>query len=175
MSGEKCRVCGEQLPKKSRRLIFNQYFSVFEQLCEVLGDVPCASDGGSTYVCSGCFNKLNKLCKIEFEIKNKVTELTNQKLNLLGELRRKYLESSAQTVTPKKSTKRIIQHTPTPRKIKIRPSTSTRPFGETDVTETSTESHDVSQMKSRKKLVLAETSKGPDKKEFTPGKVKVSF
>ena len=30
--GEKCRVCGKHLPKKSRRLIFNQYFSVFEQL-----------------------------------------------------------------------------------------------------------------------------------------------
>ena len=83
------------------------------------------------------------------------------------------MDSSAQTVTPKKSTKRVIQHTPTPRKIKIRP--STRPFGETDITETSTESHDVSQMKSRKKLVLADTSKGPDEKEFTPGKVKVSF
>ena len=75
MLGEKCRVCGEKLPKKSRRLIFNQYFSVFEQLCEVLGDVPRASDGGSTFVCSGCLNKLNKLCKIEFEIKNKVTEV----------------------------------------------------------------------------------------------------
>ena len=39
-----------------------------EQMCEVLGNVPRASDGGSTSVCSECFNKLNKLNKIEFDI-----------------------------------------------------------------------------------------------------------
>ena len=83
-----------------------------------MGHIPHVCDGQLPYVCSGCFNKLNK---IEFDQINKVTELRNQKLNLLGELRNKYLNSPASSPTPKKSSKRVIQHTPTPRKVKIRP------------------------------------------------------
>ena len=177
LSTENCRVCSEQLPKKSRRSIFNQFFSVFEQLCEVMGHIPHVCDGESPYVCSGCFNKLNK---IELDLTNKVTELRNQKLNLLGELRNKYLKSLASSSTPKKSSKRVIQHTHTPRKVKI------RPVGETEnVTVRETENAeipavnqhtqvDATQLKSRKKLVLTENNSNVQK-EFTPGKVKVSF
>ena len=121
-----CRVCGELLQKKSRRSIFNQFFGVFEQLCEVLEHSPHINDEGSPYVCSVCFNKLSKLKKIEFDIANKEKELTDKKLNLLMELRKQYLGSSQST--PKEPTKRIIQYIPTFRKVKIRPSVSICPF-----------------------------------------------
>ena len=169
IENESCRVCCENLPKKSRRSIFSQFFGVLEQLCEVTDRIPHACDGESPYVCSGCFNKLNKLYKIEYDLKNKVAELRNQKLAFLGELRKKYQNSrsSTPTSTPRKLSKRIIKHSPTPRKVK-RPASEETP----NVTILCKEP-DVAKPKSKKKLMLTDTTNVS--KEFTPGKVKVSI
>ena len=184
---ESCRLCSEKLAKKSRRLIFNQFFSVFEQLCEIVGHVPHVKDGESPYVCSACFNKLNRLNKIEFDLKNKVSELRIQKLSLVGELRKKYLTTSAarSSSTPKKLSKRIIQHSPTPRKVKSRPEAEFVEAESKSEKKLHSPTHRKVQVrpeaecgepepKSKKKLNLtAEATSTKRKKEFTPGKVKV--
>ena len=39
VKNKKCCVCDEILPKKSRQSIFNEFFIVHDQLCEILGQV----------------------------------------------------------------------------------------------------------------------------------------
>ena len=123
VKNESCRVCDENLPEKSRRSIFNQFFTVHDQLCEIIGRVPQPIDCESLYVCSSSFNKLNKLNELEFDLTNKLAELQKQKISLVQELWGKYLNtrsSRSQYVTPKKLT-RVILRSPTPRKSKTRP------------------------------------------------------
>ena len=96
---------------------------------------------------------------------NKLAELQKQKISLVQELRGKYLNtrlSRSPYVTPKKLTKRVILHSPTPRKSKTRP--GERVPEETELRE---------QVKPPKKLVLSGC--GAEPREFTPGKVKVGF
>ena len=163
VQNESCRVCDQNLQKKSRRSIFNQFFTVHDQLCEVIGRVPQPNDCESSYVCSCCFNKLNKLNKLEFDLTNKLAELQKQKISLVQELRGKYLNtrsSRSPYVTPKKLTKRVILHSPPPRKSKTRPEERVRE--ETEL-----------QVKPPKKLVLSGC--GAEAREFTLGKAKVVF
>ena len=49
-----CRVSDENLPKKSRQSICNEFVIVHDQLCEILGRIPQTNDGESSYVCSSC-------------------------------------------------------------------------------------------------------------------------
>lgn len=80
-----CRLCHEVLPVKNRRTIFTPTFGVSSQLTEVLGYTPRDDDGLSKYVCGFCFSKLNKLSKIEFDLKHKVQTLNVEKSSLLKE------------------------------------------------------------------------------------------
>lgn len=139
-----CRLCGDQLPVKYRRMIFSPAFKVFEQLAEVLEYRPRETDGLSPYLCYGCFNKLNKLEKIDFDLGNKLQRLTSEKSCLLTDLRIKFtlfnpgrtpvttgisldsvcLVGNVNSFTPTKihaslRTKRATIHTPTPRKSKV--------------------------------------------------------
>ncbi|XP_062572276.1 uncharacterized protein LOC134234243 [Saccostrea cucullata] len=97
---ELCRLCGEQLPQKFRRVIFSPSFKVFKQLSEVLNHSPCENDSLSRYVCYPCFNKLNKLEKIDYDLENKLKALEAEKSSILQELRYKHgLHSSRQVST----------------------------------------------------------------------------
>ena len=74
--------------------------------------------------CYGCFNKLNKLEKIDFDLENKLQRLTAEKSCLLKDLRCLTRVKNVNSFTPTRihsslRTKRAIIHTPTPRKYQI--------------------------------------------------------
>lgn len=112
-----CRLCHGILPKKQRRTVFGDTFEVFDQLLEVLDHVPQLNDDKGKYICWLCWNKLNKLSKIEYDLKTKLQALKEQRINLLKTLREKYKPISSPAFTPK-TKKRLLVHSPTPRKIK---------------------------------------------------------
>ena len=85
---EKCRICAEILSKKQRRQIFSDAFKVFGQLVEVLGYVPTNTDGLSKCICFRCFNRINKISKIDFDLNNRVDQLKVEKRNIICELRK---------------------------------------------------------------------------------------
>ncbi|KAK3085817.1 hypothetical protein FSP39_009098 [Pinctada imbricata] len=135
--GNTCRICHENLPKKYRRSIFSESFGVFSQLTQVLDIQPHSNDGLSSYVCGFCFSKLNKWSKIDYDLVNKMGMLQKEKQDLVLLLRTKYMTSipanedqkPRSCVTPRKkfdSNKRMIKHSPTPRKLKIRPNVGIR-------------------------------------------------
>ncbi|KAK3084067.1 hypothetical protein FSP39_007625 [Pinctada imbricata] len=137
--GNTCRICHENLPKKYRRSIFSESFGVFSQLTQVLDIKPHSNDGLSSYVCGFCFSKLNKLSKINYDLVNKMGMLQKEKQDLVLLLRTKYVTSIPATedqkprscggITPRKkfdSNKRMLKHSPTPRKLKIRPNVGIR-------------------------------------------------
>lgn len=141
-----CRICKDNNLNKYRRLIFGKSFTVSEQLAEVLRCQPKENDGNSPFVCQMCFNKLNKLYKIDFELKHKVDQLKIEKSEILSNLRAnvivntvdvapvntpvkaveaawpetEYVHADSNVQTPKRSrtSKRLILHSPTPRKAK---------------------------------------------------------
>lgn len=137
-----CRICLDILSKKQRRTIFSTTFNVSQQLHEVLGYVPRNLDGGSVYICFKCFNKLNKLSKIDFDLNTRLETLKNDKNKIIAEMRsglvsnRQQVQQPSDSVTqvstcaqqtstvplamstPMKSKKRLVTHTPTPRKVK---------------------------------------------------------
>ncbi|OWF42987.1 hypothetical protein KP79_PYT23899 [Mizuhopecten yessoensis] len=137
---ETCRLCHESLPKKHRRTIFSDTFTVSTQLCEVLGYNVHSNDGMQKYICGYCFTKLNKLSKIEHDIAHRLEALNSERHSLLRELRSKYLKFHADARLPNVSTlnkqeeetcvpsvitpskqhlkKHKIIHSPTPRKVK---------------------------------------------------------
>ena len=137
---EICRICHELLPKKHRRTIFGDTFSVFNALCTVIGYVPHPDDKISRYVCGYCFTKLNKLTKIEYDLAHRLDSLTAEKNALIITLRSKdtavsqplpaaTLEVGGKvgpqlpSVTPTKKRPIILSHTT--RKVK-KPVTSPR-------------------------------------------------
>lgn len=147
---EHCRVCNDVLSKKQRRLIFSQSFNVMSQLIEVVGYIPSTTDKLSTYICFKCFNKLNRLSKIDYDLKNKLDLLKKDKRDIIGELRKNIKvptrtlpksppqatnihvhtpkDQPALVLSPlaKTTSKRQILHTPTPRKTK-KPNVCTTP------------------------------------------------
>jgi hypothetical protein len=166
MEEDICRICSGLLDKKSRRKIFSEYFLVSQQLREVLGYVPDPRDGLSAYVCSHCFNKLNKLSKIDFDLMFKLDSLRKDKNEIIKLLRDKMLKvkgrpktsdsviqtapkvTSKMPLTPVKENvqpsievlpeqwKRVIYHSPTPRKVKrnkVTVNTDTEKAGSTQV------------------------------------------
>jgi hypothetical protein len=58
--------------KKQRRTIFCATFGVLNQLLAIIDHVPQPNDGKRQYICSFCWKKLNKLGKIENDIKTKL-------------------------------------------------------------------------------------------------------
>ena len=124
----KCRICQVVLAPKNKRLIFSDSFVVFEELKEVLGYSPTKDDCLSNYVCYHCLSKLNRLNKISFDIKHKVDILKREKSTLITQLKSLLppvtVEKHARDGvggdnTPKCiAKKRVIVHTPTPRKVK---------------------------------------------------------
>lgn len=90
---------------------------MFNQLCEVIDHVPQLNDDKGKYVCGFCWNKLNKLSKIEYDLETKLEALKEERINLLKTLREKYNTQSSAVFTPK-TKKRWILHSPTPRKTK---------------------------------------------------------
>ena len=130
-----CRLCHEFLPMKNRRTIFTHTLRISSQLTEVLGYTPRDDDGLLKYVCGFCFSKLNKLSKIEFDLKHKVQTLNVGNFSLLKSLWDKYLSTNAAIKSPRRqqfftsesvprnpklldSRKRITYNSPTPRKCK---------------------------------------------------------
>lgn len=152
---EKCRICTENLTKKQRRLIFSDAFKVFGQLVEVLGYVPKNSDGLSPCICFRCYNKINKISKIDFDLNNRLDQLKAEKRIIITELRKNVKKPARLHLSPQLSApsgrpspvasavssetqhdiirerksyacspakfigKRLIKHTPTPRKTKL--------------------------------------------------------
>ncbi|XP_062574184.1 uncharacterized protein LOC134236019 isoform X2 [Saccostrea cucullata] len=116
-----CRLCHGILPKKQRRTIFGETFGVFDQLLEILDYVPRPNDERGNYVCGMCWNKLNKLAKVEHDIKTKVESLKAERYDIIKNLRQKY-QGDISVEQPKiwtpKSKKHNIVHSPTPRKVK---------------------------------------------------------
>ena len=133
-----CILCLENLPKKNRRNVFSETFTVKKQLAEVLGAMPDSARQHPSYTCFPCFNKLNKLSKIYFDLENKLENLKRERLQLLCQLRSKIITNQPAQLktpslpipdpigatgtdladTPRKLSKRIIIRTPTPRKTK---------------------------------------------------------
>eukprot|EP00105_Crassostrea_gigas_P026017 XP_011446790.1 PREDICTED: uncharacterized protein LOC105341785 [Crassostrea gigas] len=127
---DECILCLERLPKKNRRNIYSDTFHVNQQLYEVLGFVP-EQQLSPQYTCYRCFNKLNRLSKIDYDLERKLSALKREKDEIINQLRprRNVLPSASvtsenvggacsSTYTPRKSNKRIIIRTPTPRKTK---------------------------------------------------------
>lgn len=150
---EKCRICTKNLTKKQRRLIFSDAFKVFGQLVEVLGYVPKNSDGLSPCICFRCYNKINNISKIDFDLNNRLDQLKAEKRIIITELRKNVKKPAHLHLSPQLSApsgrpspvasavtsetqhdiicerkpyspakfigKRLIKHTPTPRKTKL--------------------------------------------------------
>lgn len=76
--------------KKQRRTIFGETFGVYDQLLEIIDCVPHPDDDGSNYVRGMLWNKLNKLSKLEHDIKTKLESLKADRLELIRTLRQKY-------------------------------------------------------------------------------------
>uniref|UniRef100_A0A8W8P6C9 ZAD domain-containing protein n=1 Tax=Magallana gigas TaxID=29159 RepID=A0A8W8P6C9_MAGGI len=91
------------------------------ELLEVIDCVPHPDADGSNYVCGKCWNKLNKLSKLEHDIKTKLESLKADRLELIRTLRQKnqgdFSLHQPRMWTPK-SKKHNINHSPTPRKVK---------------------------------------------------------
>ena len=117
---ELCRLCKDNLPKKNRRHIFSEVFTLMSQLEEISGYVPRKGDGLSQHVCYKCFSKLNKLSKIDFDLQNRLRVLQGEKVSIITEFRKNMQQPAAHhfVQTPTKAGKRMIIHTPTPRKPK---------------------------------------------------------
>jgi hypothetical protein len=60
---------------KKTRTIFGASFGVLNQLLEIIYHVLQPNDGKGQYICSFCWNKFNKLGKIENDIKTKLETL----------------------------------------------------------------------------------------------------
>ncbi|KAK6174360.1 hypothetical protein SNE40_017654 [Patella caerulea] len=88
---EKCLLCHESLPKKSRRSLFVKEFAFMTQLVEVLGYIPQNNDTSSRYVCTFCFSKLNKLQKLDYDIVHILNRLKEEKMALLNIMRARFL------------------------------------------------------------------------------------
>uniref|UniRef100_A0A8W8MH78 ZAD domain-containing protein n=1 Tax=Magallana gigas TaxID=29159 RepID=A0A8W8MH78_MAGGI len=129
---DECILCLEKLPKKNRRHILSDTFNVKQQLYEVLGFIP-EQQLSPQYTCYRCFNNLNRLSKIEFDLESKLSALKREKDEIINQLRprRNVLLPARPSVTsenvggacsssctPRKSNKRLIIRTPTPRKTK---------------------------------------------------------
>jgi hypothetical protein len=174
-----CRLCHDVLPKKQRRTIFGATFGVYNQLLEILDYIPHPNDGKGLYICSFCWNKLNRLCKIENDIKTKVETLKNDRLLLIKDLRRKHRP----TIATPESKKHAIVHSPTPRKVKqlfteenkpesktrqqlfsVEEPTCTRQVDSTTSSSSASETKIKDRKKAREKLHI---------QQFTPSKVKV--
>ena len=108
--------CSSELPKKHRRVIFGDSFGVFSQLTQIIDHVAIPSDGLSRYVCGFCFMKLNKLRKINVDLVTKLDALRREKTELESLLWEKHKQSGIQKTPTGK--KRMIIHSPTPRKSK---------------------------------------------------------
>ena len=133
-----CRICDSNLPPKNRRCVFGGSFSCLSELTTILGSVPHENDGLSKYVCYACFGKLNKINKLNYDIVHRVDALKKEKAVVEAFLKEKYAvvkhrahpqcltvptavtasQSVAANLTPRKQGKRVIVHTPTPRKLK---------------------------------------------------------
>lgn len=133
MAAVVCRICSCVLPAKNRRKIFSESFHVKEQLKEVLGQNLSTLDECSQYVCYKCFNKLNRLSKIDFDINSRIYILKKERETIITDLKAKCIQNqsvqpsqrrvldctNAGSSTPLHTGKRIIMHTPTPRKVKM--------------------------------------------------------
>lgn len=80
-----CDICYSLFPKKQRRTIGAETFHPQTELVEVLGYEP--PKDSSHYVCMKCFNRLNKLAKIDFDLHHKLDQLTVERRGILQELR----------------------------------------------------------------------------------------
>ena len=158
MTEPPCRLCHANLPKKQRRTIFSETFGVLNQLVEVIDEVPQRNDGHGNYVCGLCWNKFNRLSKIEHDLKTKLKALKEERLSLLKTLREKHGAQPFISLTPK-SKKHYIVHSPTPRKAK-KSLTLTPQRGHQDSAEATIEKQKIKREKVSIQL-------------FSPGKVKV--
>ncbi|XP_069105154.1 uncharacterized protein [Argopecten irradians] len=130
-----CRLCNGILPKKQRRTIFGETFGVFDQLLEIIDYVPHQNDAKGKYVCGLCWNKLNRLARIEKDISTKLQTLKEERHSLVTKLRdlhksavssgkplvgtlKSAVSSGKPLVGTPSSKKRYIIHSPTPRKLK---------------------------------------------------------
>lgn len=126
MAEPPCRLCGSILSKKRRRVIFSESFGVFNQLVEIIDEVPKEQDDRGKYVCSHCWNKLKRLSKLEHDIWTKLEALREERCSLIGKLRETHRQacllpqstSRPSLVLTPKSKKHPLVHSPTPRKLK---------------------------------------------------------
>ena len=86
MSALKCRLCLTIL-KKTYRSVSGPAFPT-EAICEVLGITKqdLQKHKKKSYVCSACYNKLNRLDKLNFELKNSMDKLIKNKKQLIQEM-----------------------------------------------------------------------------------------
>ena len=72
-------------------------------MLEIIDYVPHPNDDRGQYICGMCWNKLNKLGKIEHVIKTKVELLRSERQVLIRDLRLKHKDdiSTQQVCTPK--------------------------------------------------------------------------
>ena len=96
----KCSLCFDVLLKKSYRNVLAQVFPSKDAICEVLGVSRQQLQAQSKcYVCAQCFNKLNRLEKVNFELRNKLDQLRNEKVVLLQALRKHQAEVPVTSVS----------------------------------------------------------------------------
>lgn len=80
-----CEICSLLSPKKQRRTIGAETIHPQKQQVEVIEYEP--PKDSSHYVCMKCFNRLNKLAKIDFDLLHKLDQLTVERRGILQELR----------------------------------------------------------------------------------------
>ncbi|XP_056016938.1 uncharacterized protein LOC125674871 [Ostrea edulis] len=108
--GKSCEICSEIIKdKKSYRQVKSNV-----DFCQLFLELNLEEDG---YVCKFCVNKLNRLVRIDDDIKTKVAKLTEKRNELLAELKNAV---GSKVLTPVIKKRGRQKNTPTPRKLKVR-------------------------------------------------------
>lgn len=117
-----CRICQNIITDSKSIYNIHRNTDLLKQQ-EVIQSIIGAfskEDGHSSIVCKFCKNKLNRLARIDFGLKNTVNKLEEERLAVLSSLRS---GNYTQFSTPQKSAtkKRHLIKTPTPQKVVKRP------------------------------------------------------
>lgn len=107
-----CGLCRNTIKdKKSYRLV-----STHEDFSRIFKEL---SLNVKNYVCKFCVNKLNRLARIDDDIKTRLTKLYEKRNELFSEIKETVI-SKAHLRTPVSNKRERQKNTPTPRKPKIR-------------------------------------------------------
>lgn len=107
-----CGLCGEIITdKKSYRQVKSS-----ENFCKIFSELNLKEDG---YVCKFCVNKINRIVRLDDDIKTKVSKLSEKRNEIFADLQ-KTVSTCKKSCTPVNKKRERQKNTPTPRKPKVR-------------------------------------------------------